>query len=379
MPLSREEHFDRARAPKRMLALDGGGIRGVLSLEYLGLIEDELKKRSGRADFRLCDYFDLIGGTSTGSILAACLACGKSVDELKGLYRDLGASVFKGSFWHRGILSPKFESEPLQVALEGQLGADTTLDSPSIRTGLMVMTKRLDTGSPWPLHNHPGARYHEQDGKLRLTEVVRASTAAPTYFEPQRITLSRRDGSTVDGAFVDGGVSPYNDPSLQMLMLAALDGHGLRWRTGRDQILLISVGTGSSRHTFTAEKLMDMKAAEQGLRSLQSLMDDCTRMNHAMLQWLTLCLTPWTIDRAVGDMQMDSRSGPQLATYARYNVLLDQTWLSDTAHASYAPEQLAKIAAMDDPTNMKELSAIGALVARLQVKPEHFPAAFDVA
>jgi hypothetical protein len=378
MPLTREDHFDRTRTPKRILALDGGGIRGVLSLEYLGLMEDELKRRTGRADFRLSDYFDLIGGTSTGAILAACLACGKTVAELKALYRDLGGSVFKGSFWHRGILSPKFETEPLQRHLETQVGADTTLDSPRLRTGLMVMTKRLDTGSPWPLHNHPDARYHEQDGKLNLAEVVRASTAAPTYFEPQKITISSRDGSQVDGAFVDGGVSPYNDPSLQLLMLAALDGHGLRWTTGRDKILLISVGTGTYKRTFSTEKIMDMKAAEQGLRSLQSLMDDCTRMNHVMLQWLTLCLTPWTIDRAVGDMKVDSSAGPQLATYARYNVLLDSKWLTDTAQATYAPDLLEKVAAMDDPKNMKELSEIGALVARLQVKPEHFPKEFDV-
>jgi hypothetical protein len=378
MVLSRDEHLDRARAPKRILALDGGGIRGVLTLEYLAVIEDELKKRSGRDDFRLCDYFDLIGGTSTGSILAASLACGKSVRELQDLYRSLGANVFQGSFWHRGILSPKFPAEPLRKALEQQLGVDTTLDSPRIRTGLMVMTKRLDTGSPWPLHNHPGARYQAQDGKLLLTDVVRASTAAPTYFDPQPIVITGRDNTRVEGAFVDGGVSPYNDPALQLLMLAALDGHGLRWPTGREKLLLISVGTGTYKQTFSTEELMGMTPVEQGLRSLQSLMDDCGRMNHAMLQWLTNSLTPWTIDSAVGDMKLDSEAGPQLATYARYNVLLDQRWLADAVEAEYATDRLARIAQMDDPSNMKELAEMGGLAARRQVKPEHFPTAFDV-
>ncbi|WP_204307546.1 hypothetical protein, partial [Enterobacter hormaechei] len=70
-----------------------------------------------------------------------------------------------------------------------------------------------------------------------------------------------------------------------------------------------------------------MPAAEQGVRSLQSLMDDCGRVNHGMLQWLTKCLTPWSIDRAVTDMLADSQGGPQLATYARYNVLLETAWL----------------------------------------------------
>ena len=66
-----------------------------------------------------------------------------------------------------------------------------------------------------------------------------------------------------------------------------------------------------------------MTAAEQGLHSLQSLMDDCGRVNHCVLQWLTNCVTPWLIDRAVQTMGLDSASGPQLATYARYNVLLE--------------------------------------------------------
>ena len=56
-------------------------------------------------------------------------------------------------------------------------------------------------------------------------------------------------------------------------------------------------------------------------------MDDCERTNRATLQWLTNCLTPWIVDRAVGDMRLDSEKGPQLATYVRYNVLLEQAWL----------------------------------------------------
>jgi hypothetical protein len=242
----------------------------------------------------------------------------------------------------------------------------------------MIMTKRLDTGSPWPLHNHPGARYYAQDGKLLLTQVVRASTAAPTYFEPQEIKISSQSGSVVDGAFVDGGVSPFNDPALQLLMLAALDGHGFRWQTGKDRILLVSAGTGTYKHIFSTKQLMKMTAVEQGLRSLQSLMDDTGRVNHALLQWLTYCETPWTIDRAMGDMKADSANGPQLATYARYNVLLEQKWLSTEVKVDYTPERLAKIAEMDDPSNMDELAAIGEKAASIQVKPDHFPANFDV-
>jgi hypothetical protein len=378
MPQSKQEHLDRTRTPKRILSLDGGGIRGILTLEYLSAIESMLKKRSGRDDFVLCDYFDLIGGTSTGSIIAAGLACGMSADRLKQLYRELGKRVFVNKFWKTGILAAKFPSEPVQQALDEQLGAETTLDSDYIRTGLMIMTKRLDTGSPWPLHNHPEARYARQDGQLRLAQVVRASTAAPTYFEPETIDISSRDGTVVKGAFVDGGVSPFNDPALQLLMLAVLDGHGFRWRTGKDNLLLISLGTGTYKKTFTSEELKKMVAAEQGVRSLQSLMDDCGRMNHCMLQWLTNSITPWQIDRAVQTMEIDSKSGPQLATYARYDVLLEPGWMTTAIAIHQAAGDLAKIAEMDDPANMDELAEIGRIAAAKQVKPEHFAANFDV-
>ncbi len=374
MPLTKKDHLDRTHGPKRILALDGGGIRGILTLAYLGVIEDMLRKRSGRNDFLLSDYFDLIGGTSTGSIIAAGLACGMPVAELKKLYHEIGASVFQDSFFRKGIFVPKFPSGPLRQTLDKQLGADTSLDSDRIRTGLMIMTKRLDTGSPWPLHNHPDARYASQDGKLRLTEVVRASTAAPTYFEPETIVISSRDGSKTTGAFVDGGVSPFNDPALQLLMLAVLKGHGFRWQPGKDNLLLISLGTGLYRQKFAASNL----AAMQGVQALQSLMDDCGQVNQCLLQWLTHCLTPWKIDRAVGDMTPDSQSGPRLATYARYNVLLEAKWLKEEMEIVRTPEELAKTAEMDNPANMEELADIGQTAAKKQVRPEHFPAPFDV-
>jgi patatin-like phospholipase/acyl hydrolase len=127
VPLSKQQHLDSTATPKRILSLDGGGIRGILSLEYLGAMEDMLKKRSGTDDFLLCHYFDLIGGTSTGSIIAAGLACGMPVGQLKRLYRDLSNDVFVKSRFRKGIFAPKFCSGPLQKALDTQLGSDTLI------------------------------------------------------------------------------------------------------------------------------------------------------------------------------------------------------------------------------------------------------------
>jgi hypothetical protein len=314
-----------------------------------------------------------------------------SVADLKKLYTDLGKGVFVSppvEIWRTGgVWAPKFPSKPLQEALDAKLGADKTLGDDRLCTGLMIMTKRLDTGSPWPLNNHPDTPF-KQDLLLRLTQVVRASTAAPTYFEPQQMDISSRDGRVVKGSFVDGGVSPFNDPALQLLMLAALDGHGFRWETGRDKLLIISVGTGAYKKTFTSDGLAKMPAAGQGLRALQSLMDDCARMNRCTLQWLTDCLTPWTIDRAVKAMEHDSRSGPQLATYARYDVVFEPDWMKKIG-IDFTADQLAKIAEMDNPVNMEPLATIGQKAATTKTaqpepdhfrpEPDHFPDGFNIA
>jgi hypothetical protein len=385
MPLTKAQHLDPSTGPKRILSLDGGGIRGILTLQFLQVIESAIKKRFGDNTL-LCDYFDLIGGTSTGSIIAAGLACGMTVDALQKLYLNIGASVFKtGGFGKflpsslQGTLAPKFPSGPLQAELDKQLGADTTLDSDQIRTGLMIMTKRLDTGSPWPLNNGGKGTYAAQDGALRLTQVIRASTAAPTYFAPEEIAIHRHDGSIVDGAFVDGGVTPFNDPALQLLMLAALQGHGFTWPTGKDRLLIVSIGTGQYKQPRSAKAVVSDVAAKQGIAALQSLMDDCERMNRATLQWLTNCLTPWIIDRAVGDMKLDSQNGPQLATYVRYNAILEQAWLKSEIGVDLDADKLEQIRKMDDPSNMNDLADFGRKAAARQVKPEHLPAAFDLA
>src|SRR5262249_14063266 len=98
--LTRDEHFTR-EGPKRILALDGGGLRGVLSLGFLARIESLLRERHGNAAaFRLGHYFDLIAGTSTGAIIAGALAKGMTVDEISKHYMTIGTEVFKKD-WFR--------------------------------------------------------------------------------------------------------------------------------------------------------------------------------------------------------------------------------------------------------------------------------------
>jgi hypothetical protein len=386
MPRSLDDHLF-APGPKRILALDGGGVRGALTLSYLERIEALLRERAGgSADFRLCDYFDLIGGTSTGSIIATGLALGFPVSKLQDLYRTLAASVFEKPKFRFGVLVPKFARQPLVDALLEHFGQDT-LGSPKLKTGLMIMTKRLDTGSPWPLHNNPKGRYFNErpnsaaiaNRHFLLWQVVRASTAAPHYFEPERLQVATdQAGRYVDGAFVDGGVSPSNNPALQLLMLATLEGYKLQWPLGRDKLLLVSVGTGDGEEALAADRVMRMKAAAQAMRSLSALMTDCEALVRTMLQWLGETPNGTTIDREIGNLAGDTIGGQKWLSYVRYNATLEGEWLRSRLQMDIEDVDAANLRAMDDPANVAMLASVGTRAAEVQVDPEHFPAAFDV-
>jgi patatin-like phospholipase/acyl hydrolase len=372
-----KERLNSSR-PKRILSIDGGGIRGYLTLQILRKIEEIIQSRCGD-NTHLCDYFDLIGGTSTGSILAAGLAAGLSLDRLDELYRSLGKDIFRPKWYRKGFLVSKFEGEGVAEALDTEF-ENWTLADPRLCTGLAVCTKRMDTGSAWVITNLPGAKYADQDGKLLLTEVVRASTAAPHYFDPEEITIHRRGGDTTQGAFVDGGMSPYVNPSLQLLLLSQLEGFGLKWPLGEDQLLIVSVGTGKRlMETDTnTQDMVDAKAAILALQSAVSIMDDCSEQAEMLLQLMSNSPTSREIDSAVGDLSNDLFGQQPWLSYLRYNVQMDENWVKENLGLNYRDEELKEFQQMDTAEHMPELKTIGEKAGEKLVDAAHFPAAFDL-
>ncbi len=207
-----EQHLFTA-GPKRVLALDGGGVRGIISLAYLERLEALLRARL-YPDLVLADYFDLIGGTSTGAIIAAGLALGMPVAKLIDIYLEFAVGGFQRAFWH-AYWAPRFRTGPLLAHIRSQVG-QATIGSDALRTGLAIVAKRIDTGSVWVFHNHPNGHYFNAVGHhanavpnrtLPLIDLLRASTAAPTFFAPMRIEVA----PGIVGTFVDGSVSPHNN------------------------------------------------------------------------------------------------------------------------------------------------------------------------
>lgn len=130
------------KGPKRILALDGGGIRGALTLGYLKHVEDLLRKQLKNDELLLADYFDLIGGTSTGSIIAAALAIGMSVDEIKQKYFELGTKIFGKKYkWYRifeldNLIKSKYDDTALEEELKNIFGDTLLGDQNKVKTAL---------------------------------------------------------------------------------------------------------------------------------------------------------------------------------------------------------------------------------------------------
>lgn len=369
--------------PKRILALDGGGIRGAVTLGFLEDMEKVLASRYDelglipRNQFRLHHYFDLIGGTSTGAIIAALLAIGDfTVPQIKDLYLSLGKKIFSD---RNGLnllgkhiyLNRKYDSEPLKEELKNIFG-DARLGDDSNKTGFCVVTKRLDTCSTWPVINNPKAKYFERNQFL-IRDIVRASTAAPSYFEPEIIVV----GPGQKGIFVDGGMSIMNNPSLQLFLAATLKGFNLRWEQGEDKLFIVSIGTGRTDKMFIGKKYEDPKLWDIAKLAPDQFMSDACEIVEVMMHYIGKGIGPLRkIDSEVGDLSEDVMCGVNAFSYLRYNIDVDKEALDHIGITGLSEEVIATLMDMDRPENIGTLLKIGEAAARKYVKQDHFPEMF---
>ena len=208
----------RGTGPRRMLTLDGGGVRGALTVEILARLEEIVR---GEGVETLSDYFDYIAGTSTGAILASGLSLGWSVDRLRSFYETRAEEMFDKSFLLKR-LHHLYDAEPLRALLHEEIGteedgSDITLGSDRLRTLLMLVMRNATTDSPWPISNNPHATYNapeREDSNLAipLWQLIRASAAAPVYFPPSA-SPSVRGSSCSSTAVSPATTTPPSTPS----------------------------------------------------------------------------------------------------------------------------------------------------------------------
>ncbi len=351
-----------ANPPKKMLALDGGGIRGIITLEVLARLESILReaRAGGSPDFRLADYFDYIAGTSTGALIASALSVGMSVAEIARFYHESSQQMFSRAGYLRRFRY-KYEDEKLSQLLKNVFGTATTLCSEKVRTLLMVVMRNATTDSPWPISNNPYAKFNDRSAAgcnldLPLWQLVRASTAAPTYFPPERIKVGDQEF-----LFVDGGVTTYNNPAFQLFLMATLDAYRLQWATGVGKLLLVSVGTGTTPNAQAMLKESDMTLLYNAQSIPSALMLAASNEQDMLCRIFGQCLVGPVINTEVGDFVGDKGVGAKLFTYLRLNAKLSVEGLAALGLRSIDVQGVQQLDSVD---HIPELKQIGQAVAQ---------------
>jgi uncharacterized protein len=382
------DHWDRLRGryerrqPRRLLALEGGGIRGLLTLRVLKRLEALLAEHyfpgtpEGQTGFRLCQFFDYIGGTSTGSIIAAGLARGMSIAEIESFYAEFGKEAFtKRSIFQRW--KSLYEDGALVRRLQQAFSSDgeiETLEPRFLKTLLLVVTKNLTTDSPWPISSNPDARYNvagraDCNLKIPLWRIVRASTAAPVYFPPEVVPWDPHDPAK-SFVFVDGGTTPYNDPSFLIYRMATAPTYRLNWATGEDQLLVVSVGTGWAPIVGTTTDDPESNLLAAAKTTLNALMRHAGVDQDINCRIIGRCTHGHVLDREIGDLIPRDANGEPIPLsenlgraflYCRYDAELTDAGLRALAVAGVAPDQ---VSSMDSVKAMPQLVEVGDALAK---------------
>jgi patatin-like phospholipase/acyl hydrolase len=370
----RFEECLKADCPKRILACDGGGILGLMSVEILTKLEADLRTAKDTPDLTLSDYFDFVCGTSTGAIIATCISAGLSMDQIRHFYVESGKHMFdKASLVKR--LKYNYNDEPLAKKLRTVLNSalypqgspeTATLGDPNLRTLLMMVMRNHTTDSPWPVSNNPEAKYNRRDRadcnlNLPLWQLVRASTAAPTFFPPEAVVFAEGTDKEYEFIFVDGGVTTYNNPAFLAFQMATAKPYGLNWSTGEDNLLIVSIGTGSAPKERPGLKEDDLWLLDHAKNIPSALMNGASAGWDMACRMLGNCRFGAQIDREFGDMVYSDKerpnwTGTKLFTYVRYDPDVTAEGLNDLDLADIKP---AHVQVMDSVDHIGDIQRVG--------------------
>lgn len=370
--MDRDDHLFGS-GTKRILSLDGGGVRGAITLAFLERIESLLQRRFGPS-LRLSDYFDFIGGTSSGAILASGVAIGLSTRELRDFFLRLAPSVFHRSPWRLPGFQSRFDSKRLQQELERVFGT-ISLDSDKIRTGLCMVLKRMDTASAWVITNNPRSKYWDDppdrsyvgNRQYKVATLARGSAAAPHYFDPEVLQIVE---NAAPGLFVDGALTPYNNPALLLLLVTTLPQYGIKWAHGADKLRIVSVGAGRFKDLLSVNEAKRMSAVGIAIRSLTGMISEADTLTLGLMQSLGVTKTPWIINSEAGTMGGLLADRP-LFEQLRYDMLLDPAWLADLGF-KLDPKTIGRLRRIDDPGIVPLAYEMAQKAAELQIHDDHF-------
>jgi patatin-like phospholipase/acyl hydrolase len=235
---------------KKILSIDGGGIKGVFPASFLATVEDTVGAK-------INDHFDLIVGTSTGGIIALGLGMGYSAKEMLSFYEELGPKIFKGNSLFRRLRQigfAKYDTTPLKEALTSKFGDKRLGDS---FNRLVIPSVNLETGEVHVYKTSHNKRF-ERDYKEKVVGVALATSAAPSYFPSHT--------STTGIPLVDGGVWANNPMGLAVVEAIGV----LGW--DKDDIEILSIGCTSEPSNIKTARKQSRGLAYWGVKMIDLFM-----------------------------------------------------------------------------------------------------------
>ena len=264
--------------PLRVLSLDGGGVRGVIPARILAEIEE-------RTDKPISDLFDLIVGNSTGGIIALGLTTPDSKNkpkytakEILDLYKDNADKIFEKSFWRKvksgwGLWDAKYDRKNLDEILDdlfGEVKLSQTL-KPVLITSYLIDTAEVH------LWTSRVAREEKKDYLLK--DIAGATSAAPTYFPPKKM-VDNKGNVTYES---DGGIYANNPSTLAIAEIFRSVPN-----IAREDVLIISIGTGQVKLDKEAEKLENSGVIGWVINA--NLIDVMMNATNDLFEWQTSLL-----------------------------------------------------------------------------------------
>ena len=237
-----------------LLSLDGGGIRGVITTRLMSWVERQLQDLSGNKDARLVDYFDFFAGTSTGGLMASCYLMPDesgerpkySAHDVEELYLSLGDKIFSLNLWQKvsrghGMASAKYPSDSIENILMDYFG---DLKLSELLRPCLITSYDMRANRQMMFRRHRA--YKSDDDNFYVRDVCRATTSAPTYFEPYLI----KSLSGTEYFCIDGGIFGPNPALFAYSELRRLDNNARA-----SNMLLLSFGTGNYLDSYEEKEV----------------------------------------------------------------------------------------------------------------------------
>ncbi|MEB3343607.1 patatin-like phospholipase family protein [Okeania sp.] len=239
----------------KILSLDGGGVRGVMAARILQQIEQQIQGSKGQS---LQEYFDLVAGTSTGSLIAAGIVSGMNVNQIIDLYKKETQEIFPyQSRWSPkrlplirkyGLSAPKFSNQGLinvikKFTVKNQVPIKI---KDVVKPNILIVAYNMYQDDPSFFVNQDSLWYSD----IPLWEICVSSASAPTYFPPYELKIQDKSYP-----YIDGGVAA-NNPTLAAVGYAIKLGHKL------EEISVISIGTGETTNAYKFEQVVDWGLSE---------------------------------------------------------------------------------------------------------------------